>query len=297
MAGYPKIWVTKLYSNEWFLGLSNAQRGLWLQLICLAKLGGDSGRIAARGFASLAQQCGMDRATLQKTLRKFESDGRIELLSNPEGTLIVRIPSYQYYQSLRAKNEFAQLLKIRYGNDENSAQSRHQTAQSEPDRKKTELNRPEQSTIGDRGSAEKQSILPSPGEKPPDFSDKPQSNPPEHNEQRRSTDSGGSSVQNKDQPIRKEYSKRWMDSAAKAAFFAARAVQSKFGPIEPQEVRSLLIGSDSISGFGSPQRLFYAVDKIKPPVANPVAILWDFLKNPTKYLTDDEYDRWKRMNR
>lgn len=96
-SSYPKIW-TDIYNDEWFLGLSALQRGLWLQLIITAKMYGDSGLVSGRSRAAIGSLWGCDGKTCGKILGKFRDDGKIELVENNNGTLTIHILNYVYYQ-------------------------------------------------------------------------------------------------------------------------------------------------------------------------------------------------------
>ena len=130
MAGYPKIWVIALFTDEWFLGLSLTERGVWLQLILLAKMWGDSGEFSSK-FRHLADNIGADKVTTHKILRKFDSDKRISLVENENGTIRIKIHNYKHYQLLRDESD----LRNSGGKiDEKSTKNRHQPNLTEPNR-------------------------------------------------------------------------------------------------------------------------------------------------------------------
>lgn len=76
MAGYAKFWTSMLH-DEWFLSLNCMQRGVWMQLILMAKDQGDTGVITFRSWSSAGEILGLDRSTGARTLRKFQQDLRI----------------------------------------------------------------------------------------------------------------------------------------------------------------------------------------------------------------------------
>jgi len=72
-------------------------------------------------------------------------------------------------------------------------------------------------------------------------------------------------------------------------------ITNRLGAITDEDVYLLLAGQNGYEGYGTAQRLMFAVEHIKPPVDKPVAMLVSFLKEPNKYLNDTEYDGWKRL--
>jgi hypothetical protein len=104
MAGYPKIWASKLFIDSWYVTLSNNERGVWLQLILLAKMCGDSGEFSFRSYRHLAENMGLDSKTLAKILRDFRRVGKICLEEKDQNTVYINIPKYRYYQGLAPKD-------------------------------------------------------------------------------------------------------------------------------------------------------------------------------------------------
>lgn len=100
MRGYVKIWTDAL-SDSWFVGLSGSERGMWLQLLLIAKQGGDSGSVWGRSWVGLGSVTGFDGKTARKFLRKFHDNEKVVLTVHPEGSIEVQIVKYNYWQSLR----------------------------------------------------------------------------------------------------------------------------------------------------------------------------------------------------
>lgn len=97
MSLFAKIW-TDIESDEWFLGLSCLQRGVFLQLIVLAKNRGNSGELSFRSHRAIAENLGLDRSTSVKTLRLFNDSSHISLEEMDNGIVRIIIPKYLYYQ-------------------------------------------------------------------------------------------------------------------------------------------------------------------------------------------------------
>lgn len=100
MAGYAKMWTT-MYNDSWFVSLSCAQRGFFLQLIVLAKMWGDTGVITVKSCHALSQNVGLDGKTTRKFLGDFLSRGTLTLLSDGPKILSIKITNYEYWQGLR----------------------------------------------------------------------------------------------------------------------------------------------------------------------------------------------------
>lgn len=126
MPVYAKIW-TEIESDNWFVGLSCLQRGVWLQLIVMAKNRGDTGELSFRSWRAAGESLGLDAGTCKKTLRffsdpsektastedtrkkslrDFSSTSKIILEEVSNGTLRIVIPKYHYYQHLRKPKEY-----------------------------------------------------------------------------------------------------------------------------------------------------------------------------------------------
>lgn len=101
---YAKVWTSILY-DEWFLSLTAIERGVWLQLIIIAKQFGDSSRIFQRNFPALASTLGTDRKTLRRVAGKFHDDGKIVLHESESGAVDITIVKYDYYQQVRTPKD------------------------------------------------------------------------------------------------------------------------------------------------------------------------------------------------
>lgn len=97
--GYAKVW-TKVQHGKWFQTLSCNQRGVWFQLIILAKDRGRSGGIFYKSCSGLAHDLGIDRSTLGRTLRKFQQAMRIDLDWKKNGELSIHIRNFKFYQEI-----------------------------------------------------------------------------------------------------------------------------------------------------------------------------------------------------
>lgn len=96
MAGYVKIWTT-IRTNHEFLSLSLSERGIYLQLIIIAKDQRDDGKIAAK-MSGLCSDCGCDVRTLNKSLTKLSQKCMLTFKKSDEGVVEVRLPNYKQWQ-------------------------------------------------------------------------------------------------------------------------------------------------------------------------------------------------------
>lgn len=104
MTGYPKIW-TSIMNDPWFVSLPAIGRAIFLQLIIVAKLGGDTGEICTRSIPTLATTCGTDRKTMWRWLGKFDLDRKI-IIEEKSPTLIrLRIANYLKWQGVKKYSE------------------------------------------------------------------------------------------------------------------------------------------------------------------------------------------------
>lgn len=109
---YAKVWTSILY-DQWFVGLTCIERGIWLQLIVIAKQFGDTSRIFQRNFPALASMLGTDRKTLGRVAGKFHDDGKIILAVDKSGAIDITIPKYEYYQEFRSYNDKANKPEVK----------------------------------------------------------------------------------------------------------------------------------------------------------------------------------------
>lgn len=96
MAGYVKIWTT-IRTNHEFLSLSLSERGIYLQLIIIAKDQRDDGKIAAK-MSGLCSDCGCDVRTLSKSLTKLSQKCMLTFKKSDEGVVEVKLPNYKQWQ-------------------------------------------------------------------------------------------------------------------------------------------------------------------------------------------------------
>jgi len=99
MAGYVKVWVSH-WTEDWFVEMTCLERGVWLQLLIIAKQDGDTGRIFLRNFPQASSKLGLDGKTLRKILGKFQNRKIIELEIRDTGLIHIYIPKYIEYQEL-----------------------------------------------------------------------------------------------------------------------------------------------------------------------------------------------------
>lgn len=93
---YVKSWTSK-FNDRWYKGLRLNERGLWDQLICYAKLVGDTGYIFARNLHELGTIFGCDARTCRKIVTKMHAACKIEFLEDSDGIRIFII-KYDEYQ-------------------------------------------------------------------------------------------------------------------------------------------------------------------------------------------------------
>lgn len=94
---WAKIWAD-IFADPWFVSLSLAERGAWLQLIVYAKMNGDTGKIGVSSGAALGSVWGCDGKTSRKFLGNFHEASKIHLKETPHGSLEITIVNYKKYQ-------------------------------------------------------------------------------------------------------------------------------------------------------------------------------------------------------
>lgn len=105
---YVKIWVSTK-SDKWFLKLSCAERGLFMQLILDAKIQGGTGTVRYRSVTDLASSAALHRHTCGKFVANFATDKRIELRKDDSGVIEIIIPKYKYWQEVRGSDDDPQV--------------------------------------------------------------------------------------------------------------------------------------------------------------------------------------------
>lgn len=101
---YAKFW-TSMLNDDWFVSLSCNARGLWMQLILIAKQVGDTGVVSLRSYSALAVMCGCDDSSAAKYLRLFAEVGKISVVKTGEKSLTIEIVNYAYYQRGEVVND------------------------------------------------------------------------------------------------------------------------------------------------------------------------------------------------
>jgi uncharacterized phage protein (TIGR02220 family) len=137
MSSYVKIW-TDIRNDEWFISLRLIERGLWYELLCLAKQRGDCGRFFLRSRRTLAAEVGGDDSTVTRILGIFRHTGKVFVEDLPSGNIEITIPKYQYWQEL-TKDEIKDVV----------AKNRRKAAEKSPSSEqiRSEQSRPDQSNI------------------------------------------------------------------------------------------------------------------------------------------------------
>ena len=97
---FAKIW-TDIENDEWYQGLKCIERGVWYQLIVLAKNRGKTGEISFRSHRLLAETMALDRGTCTKILRKFHRDKKIVLTEMDNYCIRIKLVNFIYHQELR----------------------------------------------------------------------------------------------------------------------------------------------------------------------------------------------------
>jgi len=100
---YVKLW-TSVLSDSWFLSLNCSERGLFLQLILLAKTAENSAP-KFKSWRAVGELCGSDGKTVRKYLGRFRTFGKCDYKTNEYGMIEVTISNYQFYQSLSPNKE------------------------------------------------------------------------------------------------------------------------------------------------------------------------------------------------
>lgn len=130
MAGYVKIWTT-IRTNPEFLSLSLSQRGIYLQLIIIAKDQRDDGKIVAK-MSGLCSDCGCDARTLNTTLTKLSQKCMLDFKKTDEGVVEVKLPNYKQWQEFTVND----VIRRKSKNVANMCPTRAE--QSKPDQSRAE---------------------------------------------------------------------------------------------------------------------------------------------------------------
>jgi len=100
MAGYPKIWTT-IRHEPWFKKLKITQRGLWYELILIAKEQKDDGNVTFKNISDMAAQTGADRRTVSTWLDREIAQGRAAYIQKCKDLIHIFIVHYNDSQELR----------------------------------------------------------------------------------------------------------------------------------------------------------------------------------------------------
>ena len=97
--GYVKQWLDK-WHDDWWLSLNNSQRGIFYQLIDMAKMQSDDGNIFVTSLNIFAQTLAIDRRTLDKIVTKLRRDERINVTAK-NGGINIFVKNYVYWQRVK----------------------------------------------------------------------------------------------------------------------------------------------------------------------------------------------------
>jgi len=117
MGGYAKFW-TDMLSDQWFVKQPIIGRGIWMQLILIAKQQGDTGVVCYRSAYALGIACACDANSVRKYLRNFRDEQRIEL-SEEKNCLTIKICNYHKWQELNAKEHVKSRVSVAEKSTEN----------------------------------------------------------------------------------------------------------------------------------------------------------------------------------
>lgn len=146
---YAKFY-TSMLNDEWFVSLSCNARGLWMQLILIAKQVGDTGVVSMRSYSAMAAMCGCDDSSVAKYLRNFAEAQKITIVKTGEKSLTIEIVNYAYYQRGDVVNDFK--------NGEKSPERHKKTGEKSP-YNKTRQDRTEIDRSADAGRPEFQEVI------------------------------------------------------------------------------------------------------------------------------------------
>lgn len=96
---YVKIWCSMMH-DPWFVSLNLGERGMWVQLIVLAKMMGDTGKITAKNWSFFAQYMGCDVRTCRKIAAKMSLANKVRIFYTVN-LLEIEIVKYHHHQHLR----------------------------------------------------------------------------------------------------------------------------------------------------------------------------------------------------
>lgn len=104
MSGYPKIW-TRIRREPWFIELSGTERGIYLQMLLMARDAKNDGEFSAKSWRDLARELGVDRGTLARLWSKITPKSKVIVVEKSARVLRLKIVNYTKWQSFRSQNE------------------------------------------------------------------------------------------------------------------------------------------------------------------------------------------------
>ncbi len=111
MAGYAKIW-TDIRNDEWFMSLNCTERGVWMQLIVIAKEQNDTGKVVFRGMHGLSTALACDVRTARKIAAKMHEACKIVLIEE-KNCVTIEVCNYHKWQLLDAKEHINNRTNMR----------------------------------------------------------------------------------------------------------------------------------------------------------------------------------------
>lgn len=120
-----------------FKSLTCAERGLFLQLLILCKMGSDNGHVCVSSMSELAATCSVHRSTCAKFVTKLAQMATVVVSKSRHGSLDIYIPKYVHWQGLTAKDVHNEMKS----GVEKSTQKSRQAEQS-----RAEQSKPKQSS-------------------------------------------------------------------------------------------------------------------------------------------------------
>jgi hypothetical protein len=133
----------------------------------------------------------------------------------------------------------------------------------------------------DKGGDKEDMDIPPPPNETPDFPPEPDELPPQKPKAVK--------------PMRPDLVRVMLEGFQKKIQTALRDELGNSGQITIDEVAELLNGSNGRPGYGTTDRLKFAIENITGVVKSPKKILWAFLNNPERFVDGHKYDVWKGM--
>ena len=105
MAGYPKIW-TRIRHRPWFRELGLAQRGIWYEVIMIAKEQTDDGWICFSNASGMASELHTNRTSIETWIARESHAERISNVQKGKSCLRFYISEYNNSQQVSSIKEF-----------------------------------------------------------------------------------------------------------------------------------------------------------------------------------------------